>query len=421
MQSLKKLETDETALVRDNSALKILESINWDFSHNTLVSPNDIVPFNCRKYHWYPGTFIPQIPFTLIEVLSLPNATVFDPFSGIGTTFFQALSLMRIPIGVEICTVAVNLCKSMLLLFDPKINLIDMKEDIQNSIGEYVTNIDYSKKVLSNIQIEKLRPWYEQETFNRLCFLFCKEEEAESPYIQGTMRIVISSILKSVCNQDRGWGCIADNMLPKADQIKQRDVFGNFRKSLNVLFNDLFLHKKTHDCDYQAFYDAFSKQESIFHCDVRKAGFIKKASVDLVITSPPYANMIDYATSQRLSYYYMGASIPEDSGIEIGARNKRKRKDALARYVEDMQEVNKLISDSLKTSGYACYIMPSFNTDNVKNHDRKKVIDSIMASMEGIGLKLVAEFDRVVSNKRRDHNSKWTSLEQEKIYIYRKA
>ena len=52
------------------------KSINWDFSHNTLVSAQDVAPFNCRKYHWFPGTFIPQIPFTLIEVLSLPDAMV---------------------------------------------------------------------------------------------------------------------------------------------------------------------------------------------------------------------------------------------------------------------------------------------------------------------------------------------------------
>ncbi len=421
MQRSKKFKINNSALVKDTPVLKILENINWDFSHNTLVSPADIVPFNCRKYHWFPGTFIPQIPFTLIEVLSLPNATIFDPFSGIGTTFFQALSLLRRPIGVEICTVAVNICKNMLLLFDPRLDLSNLKEEILNGLSDYKDNIDYSNMDLGEIQVEKLRPWYERETFNRLCFLFDKEQKAESLYFRGAMKIVISSILKSVCDQDRGWGCIADNMLPKENQIKTRDVFGNFRKSINILFNDLTLHKQTLGMEYESFYDSVLQQESIFYGDVRKADFIENNSVDLVITSPPYPNMIDYVTSQRLSYYYIGASIHDDSGIEIGARHRRKRKDTLEKYIDDMKSVNKLVSAKLKPGGYACYIMPSFNTDNTKNCDRKKVTDNIMSSIEELGLKLVCEFDRIVSSKRRDHNSKWTSLEQEKIYIYRKA
>lgn len=421
MQRLKKLETNKSALVQDMSALKILESINWDFSHNTLLSPTDLKPFNCRKYHWYPGTFIPQIPFTLIEVLSLPGATVFDPFSGIGTTFFQALSLERSPIASEICTVAVNICKSMLLLFDPKINLNKLREDIQNIVFEYDYDQDYSKSVSAEIHMEKLRPWYEKETFNKLSFLFNKEFESESLYMRSAMRIVISSLLKTVCSQDRGWGCIADNMLPKAEQIKERDVFGNFKKSLNMLLNDIASHKETLEPSYYTFYDEFIKKQSIFHCDIRNANCVTKESIDIVITSPPYANMIDYVTSQRLSYYYMGISIPDDSIIEIGARNRRKRKDTLSRYIDDMKVVNKLIADSLKIGGYACYIMPLFNSDNAKNQDRKIVMENILSSIEDLGLLPVSEFDRVLSNKRRDHNSKWTSLEQEKIYIYRKA
>ena len=239
--------------------------------------------------------------------------------------------------------------------------------------------------------------------------------------MNAAMTIVISSILKTLSSQDRGWGCIADNMIPKPSQIKERDVFLIFNKSLNILFNDLICHQQKLGWDYQSFYKKVVADQSIFHDDVRKSNFIADDSVDIVITSPPYVNMIDYVTSQRLSYYYFGSSIPEDSEKEIGARNRRKRRDTLNRYINDMQSVNRIVFDKLKVGGYVCYIMPAFNMDNDKNRERKEITDNIMLSMKEMGLIPIYNFNRAVSNKRRDHNSKWTSLEEEKIHIYRKA
>ena len=51
-------------------------------------------------------------------------------------------------------------------------------------------------------------------------------------------------------------------------------------------------------------------------------------SVDLVITSPPYPNMTDYVTSQRLSYYFLGLGLADksrlkDLDLEIGPRIRR--------------------------------------------------------------------------------------------------
>jgi|GEM_PF-1153173 len=423
--------TSEKALVSDISALSVLQNINWDFSHKAIVSPNETGPFNCRKYHSFPGTFIPEIPFTLIEVLSLPEATIFDPFSGIGTTYFQALTLNRIPLVTEICTVAFNISKSMYVLFNPKINLDYLRIQLFAAIGRYDETTDYSNALSdSSININKLRPWYDQESFNKICFLcsiYCDDESLE---IRALCMIVISSILKTVSSQDRGWGCVADNMLPTSEQIEKtkekiskqnRDVFSVFKKSANILVNDLLSHKRLAEPNYKNLYSMIENKQTIFQSDIREANFIQDHTVDMIITSPPYPNMIDYVTSQRLSYYFLGADIPLDTKREIGARNRRKRKDSLDKYVQDMNIANKVMIDKLKIGGYACFVMPAFNEDNKKNLERKIIMETIMSKFEELGLSLIFEFTRCVSNKRRDHNSKWTSLEQEKILIYKKG
>ena len=84
-----------------NTVKTILKNINWNFYQRSGFAPHEMQPFNCRRHHWYPATFVPEIPFTLIEVLTSPNAVVYDPFAGIGTTYFQALLLNRRPLSTE--------------------------------------------------------------------------------------------------------------------------------------------------------------------------------------------------------------------------------------------------------------------------------------------------------------------------------
>lgn len=103
-------------------AKAILKKVNWNFYQKATFFPYEIAPFNCRKYHWFPATFVPEIPFTLIEVLTLSDAVVYDPFGGIGTTYFQALLLNRRPLATEICKVAIEYMRSLFILFNPETN-----------------------------------------------------------------------------------------------------------------------------------------------------------------------------------------------------------------------------------------------------------------------------------------------------------
>ena len=78
-------------------AKSVLRSTNWSFRSRFYQQTGGLPLFDCRRHHWFPATFIPEIPFTLIEVLTKPGALVYDPFAGIGTTFFQACLLYTSP------------------------------------------------------------------------------------------------------------------------------------------------------------------------------------------------------------------------------------------------------------------------------------------------------------------------------------
>lgn len=205
MKSMNANRETKDLLVKDiNSAKVIFENINWNFYQTSAFSPYEVRPFNCRKHHWFPATFVPEIPFTLIEVLTLPNAVVYDPFAGIGTTYFQALLLNRKPLATEICKVAIEYMQSLFILFNPEINLDLLKENIKRLFKEFDPQKDYTQNVPRYILIDKLRPWYSEKTLNQLSFLFIKEANCVDKAMKAAMRISISAIFKTTSSQERG-------------------------------------------------------------------------------------------------------------------------------------------------------------------------------------------------------------------------
>lgn len=235
-------------------ARAILKNINWNFHKKSSVSAYEVHPFKCSTHHWCPATFVPEIPFTLIEVLTLPNAVVYDPFAGIGTTYFQALLLNRRPIATEICRVYVDFMRSLFILFDPKINLDVVMKKIESILAGFNSHVDYSSKVDQQVLIDKLGPWYSPNTLNQLSFLIYEQTKSNDEATKAAMRISISAILKSASSQDRGWGCIADNVLPKQEQIRDKDVLTLFSRHLRRLVNDISRHLKHTMSGYDELY-----------------------------------------------------------------------------------------------------------------------------------------------------------------------
>src|SRR5713101_4646865 len=134
-----------SALTDVSIARPILDNINWTFSTPFSVGRSGMHLFDCRRHHWYPATFIPEIPYTLIEVLSKPGAVVYDPFAGIGTTVFQSLLLGREPYATELGCVAVDFIESMWTLFQGDSDLSKIVSDVERVVSLYNETVDYAK------------------------------------------------------------------------------------------------------------------------------------------------------------------------------------------------------------------------------------------------------------------------------------
>lgn len=416
------MASEKARVPRYSEVQSTLRSIDWSFSSPFSQARSKPWLFDARKHHWYPATFVPEIPYTLIEMLSEPGARVYDPFMGIGTSIYQALLLGRIPIGTEISLVPVELARSICTLLDPEAQLHFAKSVLHRIRREFDPDKDYRKQPVRHCaNFEALEPWYSDEVMNELYYLAELEASLEDPVSQAATKLVMSSILKAVSAQDRGWGCISDNVLPKEEQLKKKKhAVDQFIRGITILTKDVNEIRNLLPPISRDFLRNIKADDFILRQDVRDQTVLPDCSVDLIVTSPPYANMTDYSLSQRLSYYWFGEHPKTDLGAEIGARRKRGRRDSVTTYTSEMIGAMKNIAQCLNIDGYVCLVMPVFSGDSRNNTERRQATDEFIASLISAGLVKEDMVSRILPSRRRHHNQKWTSLTKENIFIFRR-
>ena len=394
-----------------------LKSVNWDFDYKISYDQTKVSPFNCRKYHSYPATFIPEIPYSLIEILSQKGDHILDPFGGIGTTFMQALLLERYAWSYDINFIASMVCYNLYWLFDPQLDLNACNKKIRNSCKQYNPSLTYG---IRNNDIQKnLSDWFQADTYREVLFLLHLYESCNEEIEKRILEICLSDILTTTCSQKGGWAYIADNVKPKPEMLTHRDAIARFLYCVDNLCFDIGNIKKLLPPSFFDFYSSMQQREHVFNEDFMLSQRIKANTIDLVITSPPYPRMIDYVKSQRLSYYFEGRDFREDVRAEIGARMHRGSKSADQDYLAKINNCNDQIFDLLKSGGYYCCVLPDFGQDS--NDKRKPIIDSIIEHIITSGFNVLFEKSRYIPSGKRDNNIQFASLINEKIYVFRKA
>ena len=408
---------------RRTPAQGVLAGIDWSFSTPFSVGRTGLPLFDARKYHWYPATYVPEIPYTLVEVLTSPGATVYDPFAGIGTTLYQSLQLGRVPFVTDVCMVSIQVIQAVWSLLSAKVNFERLGIRIEQIIGEFTVEGERSKRFRGiNPHYDDLVPWFNSDTFDELTYLFMRIQDCRDPATSALLNVASSSALKAVCAQDRGSSCIADNMLPSDVQRERyRPALERIRSNAHMMLKGLARFRSSLPASSAQLVTECEAGNHILLSDARTAIKPLRKSVDLVVTSPPYPNMTDYCTNQRLSFYWRGADPMSAIQSEIGARRRRFSGKSISEYEIAMKAALDSIAEKLRPSALCCVVLPTFTGDRHNNVIRKAAIDDVLSHLDDCGFVLDQTLDRLLPVRRRLHNQKWTTLEREKISIYRKG
>jgi len=320
-----------------------------------------------HSLHPYPAKFPPQLPKTILKQFSKTGETVLDPFCGSGTTIVEARLQGINAIGVDVNSLFCLLSKvKSTPLKGNQIKIID-------NFTEIIRNESFSWKMENKRKVEVrefegLKHWFQLNVAEEITFILCEIEKLSDNDVKDFLKIVLSSIIVRVSNQES-------------------DVrFAAINKNIEDCYTfDLFINRTKECCKRIIEYSnllEYQTEVKVYNADSRNLSFLKPQSIDLIITSPPYANTYDYYLYHKLRQRWLGLDVRFAQYNEIGSRreysslkeNPKKWKDDLIKCVIEMNRV-------LKNKGIAFIIIG----DSVIKKELIKIDEIIKAFSHSIG------------------------------------
>jgi DNA modification methylase len=253
----------------------------------------------------------PELALAALKGLA-SNASVLDPMTGSGTVLRQASLAGHRAIGFDLDPLSVLISKVSSRKVD-----IEQVDLICEDVLETVSHLR-----LKNVEL----PWIDQceETSRFVSYWFgtmqrnslrklsyaLREAEyqargAEKHHVD-VLKIALSRI---IITKDAGASLARDvshSRPHKVQDTSDYDVIEGFQKSASQVMK--FLE------------DGMPEQNATVRCgDARNLTSIDNASVDLVVTSPPYLNAIDYLRGHKLSLVWFGYTIEQIRAIRSGS------------------------------------------------------------------------------------------------------
>ena len=392
--------------------LRLLKRLDWDSQDRSHMEAS------LGFLHWYPATFIPNIPANIIEVLSREGDIIWDPFCGSGAVGVEALRRNRHFIGNDINSIAVEITNAKLFLCKDTREIDTALRNFRQDFTLYSSGMskqdffatELEQDTLSINNKNELIQWYGKDVFKNL--LYIKNYISNSPLnseLKNLLNIIFLSVARYACAQDKSWGHIADNVKPTKIQLQAKsliDPLGVFFQQIDRLL--VRMPQPSTSTKIFATGKAYVDSSTIFS---------PESEVDLVVTSPPYPWMCDYVTSQRLAYMWSNCTSENFIDLrsrEITPRSIRHKKDKAARYTSEMISCFKNIRQQIRSDGFLCMVLPG---ENDKNEERKGALTAIYSYLAE-NFDEICRFDRFPDLYRR--SSPFTTLRAETISVWRK-
>jgi hypothetical protein len=251
----------------------------------------------------YRACFKPQLPRFFIERLTQPADIVYDPFMGRGTTVLEAALLGRVPFGCDVNPLSIFLTLPRL---DPP-SLGD--------VAERLRTIDFADH---DELPEDLLVFYHPQTLKEICALkkYLLQQRGGDPSPE-KLDIIDRWICMISLNRLTGHspGFFSVYTLPpnQAVSVQSQKKINEDRKQTPPRRHvpELICRKTKQllsDCDRRTrrlLAETASKARLLTGDSSHTPG-VGEGSVSLVVTSPPFLDVVDYATDNWLRCWFIG-------------------------------------------------------------------------------------------------------------------
>lgn len=300
----------------------------------------------------YRACFKPQLPLFFIERLTFPGAVVYDPFMGRGTTLVEAALNRRIPIGCDINPLSK-------VLVEPRMHPPTLDE-----VAARLESIDLQA---SEPERDDLLVFYHPETLVEIASLrdyFLKRQQ--SGKLDGIDKWIRMVATNRLTGHSPGFFSVYSLPPNQAVTVKSQTRINEKRKQVpprrevaRILLKKAKQLLKISEAELSAVRSVGEKAQVITaSCD--KTPSIQSNSVDLVVTSPPFLDEVDYATDNWLRCWFNGI---DEQALEICCL--RKPEDWQAKMTLVFKELFRV----LKVGGHIAFEVGEVKKGKIKLED----------------------------------------------------
>ncbi len=278
------------------------------------VDPSAKLPFT-HGFHTYPARMHPETARRLVEQFG--GGTILDPFVGSGTTALEAMRAGRRFVGLDISRVALEIAWVRTRIWKP-----ERAREIERD-GHRLSAKARSLKIGDIVLPPWARPekdWFDPNTLREIVVVKTLIDELKDADLRRALTGVLSSIIVRLSRQSSDSVTLVDpNFRPWPAGAAYKllaEKCSELTKSLLLLGSDL--HKRK----------VATVEPDLRLADARTAPI----DADVVITSPPYPGVYDYARQHRLRHPLYG-----DDGAFAEAHEIGSRRAGTARYADDLK------------------------------------------------------------------------------------
>lgn len=326
-----------------------------------IINKNQTRSVNQYLTHWiypYKGKFHPQMIRALLNIIGLKEGdTVFEPFSGSGTTALESQLLGINFIGIDISP----LCVIQGRVKTESIFCIDEIKNIKNEI-------------LANISPNLFQT---NENYYSLLDKLTKDEKVKNFYILARLLAV------------------SDN------SRRNRNFINSFIKNVDLMLTSVE--------DYLKIKKMLNLSLGNVNIEVGDSREVKLPdnSVDGIITSPPYSIALDYVQIDSHSLKDLGYDVLKMRDDFIGVRGNGKNKIEI--YNEDMKRSYKEMFRVLKPDKYAVIVIGNATYQS----QEIKTVEFTIDYMNKIGFSLEKNINKIIFGL-------YNVMKKENILIFKK-
>jgi DNA modification methylase len=261
----------------------------------------DASNYASHALHAFAAKFPPQLPRVFIEGLTQRGETVMDPMMGSGTAIVEAFLCGRRAVGFDIDPLALMICR----VKTHPVDLLEATWAGKRVVSSAIKLLQRASRLepamrerFSPASLEFINYWFAKQSQRELmALLLAIEREHLAQPLVDFLKVVFSSIIIT----KSGGVSLAYDLAHTRPHLLEGKPYKDAVKVFEVRLSKC--------AALLSQLPSNGKDVEIQQHDCRRRLPLADDSVQLIVTSPPYANAIDYMRAHKFSLVWFGEDI----------------------------------------------------------------------------------------------------------------